>query len=93
MTACNTVHIDMIGPYTVKFKHNQSGGTIKEFCLHLTCMNFINPSTGWFEIAEVPYYDFKEVQIGNTNYINKISSEIFQFLIAYECLTTQDLLE
>ena len=70
ITPWNTVHIDLIGPYTVKVKQNQPGGTTKEVYFKLTCMTFINTSTGWFKILEFPYYDFKEVQIGNTNYIN-----------------------
>ena len=46
MTPWNTVYIDLIFTYTVKVKHNQLGGTIKEVYLHLTCMTFIDPSTG-----------------------------------------------
>ena len=41
-------------------------------------MNFIDPSTGWFKISEVPYYDSKEVKIVNRNYINKTSAIISQ---------------
>jgi hypothetical protein len=29
-------------------------------------MNFMDPATGWFEIAEVPTYDLDEVKGGNT---------------------------
>ena len=53
------MHIDLIGPYKIKFKHNQPGGTIKEVDLQLTYMTLIDPSTSWSEITEVPYYDSK----------------------------------
>ena len=46
MTPWNTVHIELIGPYTVKFKQTQPGGSIKEVDFHITCMAFIDPSTG-----------------------------------------------
>ena len=54
MTPWNRVHIDLIGPYTVKVKHTQLGGTMKEFDLHLTCITLIDPSTGWLEIHISP---------------------------------------
>jgi hypothetical protein len=37
-------------------------------------MTFINPATGWFEIAEVSTYDLDEVKVGNKEYINKINN-------------------
>ena len=36
-------------------------------------MTFINPSTGWFKIVEVPLYNSKEVKIGSKKYVNKTS--------------------
>ena len=79
ITPCNTVHIYLIGPYTIKLNHTQPGGAIKEVDFHLTFMTFIDPSTGWLTIVEVPYYDSKEFQIVNTNYINKTYVRIIQF--------------
>ena len=46
------VHVDLIGPYTVKVNQDQPGQIIKEVELQLTCMTFLDPATGWFEIAE-----------------------------------------
>ncbi len=34
-------------------------------------MTFIDPATGWLEIAQVPYYNIKDVKGGNVEYINK----------------------
>jgi Integrase core domain. len=39
-------------------------------------MTFIDPATGWFEIAEVPTYDLEEVKAGNKEYIDKTSARI-----------------
>ena len=75
----NMVHIDLvIGPYTKTVKQHQRGNTVKEIDLHLTCMTFIDPSTGWFEIAQVPYFDIDNVKIGDTEYIDKTSARISQ---------------
>ena len=74
----DTVHIDLIGPYSVYVKQHKPGGTIDDVDLHLTCMTFIDPATGWFEICEVPYFDIEEVKIGNKKYISKTSARISQ---------------
>ena len=59
-------------------KQQQPGNTVKEVDLHLTCMTFIDPSTGWFEITQVPYFDMDSVKIGDTEYIDKTSARISQ---------------
>ena len=76
----NTVHIDLlIGPYRKTVKQHQPGNTIKEVDLHyLTCMTFIDPSTRWLEIAQVPYFDMDNVKTGDTEYIDKTSARISQ---------------
>ena len=74
----NTVHIDLIGPYTIATKQHTPDGDIKDVELHLTCMTFIDPATGWFEIAQVPYYNIEDVKGGNVEYINKTSARISQ---------------
>jgi len=74
----NTVHIDLIGPYTVEVQQNQPGNEIKKVKLQLTCMTFLDPATGWFEIAEVPYYDNEEIKHGNKEQIDKTSARISQ---------------
>ena len=41
-------------------------------------MTFIDPATGWFKIAQVPYYNIEDVKGGNIEYINKTSARISQ---------------
>jgi Integrase core domain. len=72
----HTVHVDLIGPYTVTAKQQQPANKIVSTELKLTCMTFIDPATGWFEIAEVPTYDLEEVKAGNKEYIDKTSARI-----------------
>ena len=72
------MNVDLIGPYTKKVKQHQPGDTIDEVELHLTCMTFIDPATGWFEITQVPYYDFDKVKIQDHQYIDKTSTRISQ---------------
>ena len=59
-------------------KQYEPEGTIKDVELHLTCMTFIDPATGWFEIVQVPYYNIEDVKGGNVEYINKTSARISQ---------------
>ena len=73
-----TVHVDLIGPYTVKVNQEQPGQIIKEVELQLTCMTFLDPATGWFEIAEVPYFDIDDVKNKNKTAIDKSSARISQ---------------
>jgi Integrase core domain. len=72
----HTVHVDLIGPYTVTAKQQQPANRIVSTELKLTCMTFIDPATGWFEIAEVPTYDLDKVKAGNKEYIDKTSARI-----------------
>ena len=53
----HTVCVDLIGTYSVKANVRQPDGSIKVGDLSLLCMTFIDPATGWFEIAEVPLID------------------------------------
>ena len=39
-------------------------------------MTFIDPATGWFEMAEVPYYDIDDIKKGNKQAIDKTSARI-----------------
>ena len=78
MTPWHTVHIDLIGPYTIKTKQHAPGGEINDVELQLTCMTFIDPATGWFEIAQVPTFNIVDVQNNNVEYINKTSARISQ---------------
>jgi len=70
--------VDLIGPYTVKVNQEQPGQIIKEVELQLTCMTFLDPATGWFEIAEVPYLDIEDVKNKNKTTIDKSSARIIQ---------------
>ena len=59
----HTVCVDLIGTYSLTAKVRQPDGTIKNCELKLLCMTFIDPATGWFEIAEVPLYDQSSARI------------------------------
>jgi len=77
LTPWQTVHTDLIGPYTITAKQIQPDGTTKEKEFHLTCMTMIDPVTGWFEIVEVPNFiieDIKNKQFRET--IDKTSARI-----------------
>ena len=49
VTPWNQVCVDLIGPYTIKAKDK----TIMNFM----CLTMIDPTTSWFEIAELPNKD------------------------------------
>ena len=78
----NTVHTDLIGPYSLTAKQYQPHGSIKEVTLQLTCMTMIDPCTGWFEIVEVPNYivesvkDIKDKSSDSQEFIDKSSARI-----------------
>ena len=62
----DTVHIDLIGPYAVTVNQYQPGHKKpKQVDLELIAMTFIDPSTGWFEVAEVPSIDRSSARISN----------------------------
>ena len=62
----DTVHIDLIGPYTKEVYQQQPGvDKPKKVDLELTAMTFIDPATGWFEVAEVPSIDKSSARISN----------------------------
>jgi hypothetical protein len=55
--------VDLVGTYTVKANVRQLDGSIKVCELQLLAMTFIDPATGWFEIAEVPLIDQSSARI------------------------------
>ena len=66
------VHVDLIGPYTVKTQRLDTKGV--PITLTLTAMTFIDPSTGWFEITEVPSIDKSSARISrlfNQTWLNR----------------------
>ena len=73
-----TVHIDLIGPYTVTAQQIQPGGELKEVELKLTAMTMVDPATGWFDMVEVPYYSIDEVKKNKNKFIDKTSARISQ---------------
>ena len=66
----------------------QPGGTVTEVELYLTCMTFMDPATGgWFEIAQVQYYDLDQIKVQNQEYIDNTSARISQLAINYTWLS------
>ena len=57
-----TVHTDLIGPYSITAKQFQTDGSIIDKELSLTCMTMIDPVTGWFKIIEVRSYIVADVK-------------------------------
>ena len=47
----DTVHTDLIGPYTVTTNQYQADGSTKEVTLQLTCTTMLDSVTRWFEIV------------------------------------------
>ena len=76
LTLWKTVHLDLIGPYTVTCKQMQPGDIIKEVELNLVAMTMVDPATGLFEMVEVPYYDAEGIKNGNQDLIDKTSARI-----------------
>ena len=81
----DTVHTDLIGPYTVTTNQYQVDGSTREVTLQLTCMTMLDPVTGWFEIVEVPQYiaqelqeskDTKSTKLVDNSFIDKSSARI-----------------
>ena len=67
----DTVHIDLVGPYSLTAKQLQPEGKTKDVELRLTCMTMIDPVTGWFKIVEVPNYIVQNVEIILVVYANR----------------------
>ena len=75
----DTVHVDLIGPYSLTTQQYQTDGSQKEVTLQLTCMTMLDPATGWFEIVEVPSYIIEEVvnkKLTTETIIDKSSARI-----------------
>ena len=58
----DTVHVDLIGPYSLTTKQYQPDGSVQSKTLQLTCMTMLDPVTGWFEIAEIPSYIVDDIK-------------------------------
>ena len=59
------VHIDLIGPYIKSIIKQQPGNAIIRKNSSMTCMAMIVPATGWFEIVEIPTFNFNDLMSGN----------------------------
>ena len=79
LTPWDTVHVDLIGPYSLSAKQQQPDGSVVDKDFSLTCMTFVDPATGWFEIAEVPtYLLYDESKKDTREAIDKTSARISQ---------------
>ena len=75
----DSVHVDLIGPYSKSIRQQHPIGAIVKNNFSLTCMAIIDSATGWFEIVKLPMYDINEVMCGNYEYIDKSSARVSQF--------------
>ena len=62
LTPWKTVHVDLIGPYSIHIRQTTIEEKIIEKEVKLMCMTMIDPASGWFEIAEVPSIDIEELK-------------------------------
>ena len=78
LTPWETVHIDLVGPYSLTEKQYHPDGSIQSKELQLTCMTMLDPVTGWFEIVEVPNYIVVDVKnkMDHQQLIDKSSTRI-----------------
>ena len=77
----DTVHTDLIGPYSLTTQQFQPDGSQKEVTFQLTCMIMLDPVTGWFEIVEVHSYLIDQVvhkKITTETIIDKSATRISQ---------------
>ena len=61
----DSVHVDLIVPYSKSIRHHNPGGAIIRKDASLTCMTMIDPATGWFKFFDIPTFDLDEVTAGN----------------------------
>ena len=57
----DSLHVDLIGPYSKSIRQHQLGGAIIWNNVSLTCMRMVDPVTGWLEIVEMPMFDPHEL--------------------------------
>ena len=65
------MHVEPIGLDIKYIRQQKSGRDITIYNVSLTRMSMIDPTTGWFEIVEIPTYDFNEVIGSNGEYVDK----------------------
>lgn len=78
LTPWETVHVDLVGPYSLTAKQFQPDSSIKPIELQLTCMTMLDPVTGWFEIIEIPNYIVIDVKnkMDHQQLVDKSSARI-----------------
>ena len=74
----DTVHVDLIGPYSKSIRQQQPGGTVIRNNSILTCTTMIDLDTSWSEIVDIPRFDLDEITLGNDLYIDKSSARVSQ---------------
>ena len=72
------MRVDLISPYRKYIRKNQPGGTFIKENDRSTCMTMIDLATGWFDIVEIPTFDLEEVELGNSEKIDKSSARVIQ---------------
>ena len=71
-----TVHVDLIGLYSLTTRQYQSDGLVQSKTLQLTCMTMLDPILGWFEIAELLSYIVEDIKNNDKEFIDKSSARI-----------------
>ena len=66
----DSLHVDLIGPYSKSISKQQPGGAIIWNNASLTCMEMIDPVKVWFDIPKITLFDLDEVTAGNDEYID-----------------------
>ena len=82
----DTVNAGLIGPCSKSIRQHQPDGAIFNNNVSLAYMTMINPTTGWFEISEVPMYGLYEVMGSDDDYIDKSYFRVSQ-LFNSTCLS------
>ena len=52
-------------------QHQPCGATVLKD-MSLTCMTMIDLTTSWFKTIQVPYFDIEDIDMGDTEYIDKL---------------------
>ena len=76
LTPWDTVHVDLIGPYSIMAKQDQPDGSLQAKTLQLTCMTMLDLVSGWFEIIEVPRFIVDDIKNTDKDFIDKSSARI-----------------
>ena len=67
----NYVHIDLIGTYYNSIRQHQTGSSIIQKDVRLTCMKIIDTVTVRLNCFEIPFFNLNEAARRNIEYIHK----------------------